>query len=996
MTEQLQLRRGAASQVATFTGAQGEVVVDTTNNRAVVNDGSTAGGWPAAKLAEVITNTRTMVSDAPYSALASDRSVAYVALTAARIVTLPASSAYPLGTTLTVFDESGACSATNTITLQSAGSDTIDGAASVAIATAYGYAAVQSNGAGKWTVLAQPGVSAAPSRTAVADAPYTALSTDRVIAYTALTAARIVTLCAAATYPAGTRLTIIDESGACSATSTITIQRAGADTIDGATSFAIEAAYGALEIASNGSSAWTILSPCPNGQISLLGIGTPPDPSNVLSAYGASALLSGAANFNLTINKGGASGASADTASLIFEDGFSGRAQMGLNGSDNFSFKVSPNGSSWTTAIAIDATTGAPTFANQRTAISDAPYTALTTDRSVAYTALTAARIVTLPASSAYPVGMTLTIFDETGACSATNTITLQRSGSDTIDGAASAVIATVNGFLALQSNGAGKWTIVDSAIVTPASATAGHVAIFGATPNAFADGGTNVRQLLSSAATFYVRAVVGNPTISNASPAVATLAAHGLQANDPVVFSILPFQTAITITQANPAVVTWNAHGFSAGQPVVFASTGMLPYGIAAGTTYFVIAAGLTTNAFEISATVGGSAISTAAPTLTFTNGSANIGLATASTYLKVGQQVQFANSGGALPTNFASATTYYVLSVNTTTITVSATNGGSAISAGSAGTGTQSLSQVGTHYGSATGSLPTGVTAGQVYYVLSAGLTSGAFEFSATIGGAAINTSGAQAGTISCATGNDANNGLAQNRAGALLTMQAAYNLITAGLDLGGRAATIQLADGVHTDNLAIGSPWSGGGEVVLQGNSSFPSNPYIAPASASAISVGCGLLGNLLIQNCALGGVAGAPTINVGAAAAVVIGNIDFIGPSEIHIQTNAGAFVSTNGPYMISGAMGYHIGGFHGAFVQFDGQTISILGVPAISGNFLLCSDRSGIEVVGDTFVGSATGNRYSVVLNGVINTGGAGASFLPGNSAGSSATGGQYA
>jgi hypothetical protein len=50
---QIQFRRGTASQIATFTGAVGEVVVDTTNNRVVVQDGTTAGGWPAAKLSEV-------------------------------------------------------------------------------------------------------------------------------------------------------------------------------------------------------------------------------------------------------------------------------------------------------------------------------------------------------------------------------------------------------------------------------------------------------------------------------------------------------------------------------------------------------------------------------------------------------------------------------------------------------------------------------------------------------------------------------------------------------------------------------------------------------------------------------------------------------------------------------------------------------------------------------------------------------------------------------
>jgi hypothetical protein len=154
MTEQLQLRRGTATQAATFTGAQGEVIVDTTNNRAIVNDGATAGGWPAAKLAEVVTNTRTTVSDAAYTALATDRSIAYAALTAAR-VTLPASSAYPLGTMLTVFDESGACSATKTIALAVAGSDAIDGASSAVISSAYGFLALQSNGAGKWTIIDQ-------------------------------------------------------------------------------------------------------------------------------------------------------------------------------------------------------------------------------------------------------------------------------------------------------------------------------------------------------------------------------------------------------------------------------------------------------------------------------------------------------------------------------------------------------------------------------------------------------------------------------------------------------------------------------------------------------------------------------------------------------------------------------------------------------------------------------------------------------------------------
>ena len=155
MSEQLQLRRGAASQVAAFTGAQGETVMDTTNNRLVVNDGSTAGGWPAAKLSEVITNTRTAVSDAAYSVLATDRMVAYTALSAARTVTLPASTAYPTGTRLVIVDETGNCSPIKTLTITPNGADVIDGATSAVLNVPYGFIGLESNQAGEWTIIDQ-------------------------------------------------------------------------------------------------------------------------------------------------------------------------------------------------------------------------------------------------------------------------------------------------------------------------------------------------------------------------------------------------------------------------------------------------------------------------------------------------------------------------------------------------------------------------------------------------------------------------------------------------------------------------------------------------------------------------------------------------------------------------------------------------------------------------------------------------------------------------
>lgn len=67
-----------------------------------------------------------------------------------------------------------------------------------------------------------------------------------------------------------------------------------------------------------------------------------------------------------------------------------------------------------------------------------------------------------------------------------------------------------------------------------------------------------------------------------------------------------------VTISNATPAVVTWAAHGLTVGSEVKFSTTGALPSPLVAGTTYYIIAAGFLPGAFQISATLGGVAINT------------------------------------------------------------------------------------------------------------------------------------------------------------------------------------------------------------------------------------------------------------------------------------------------------------------------------------------------------------------------------------------------
>ncbi|TDL81129.1 hypothetical protein E2L08_07265 [Palleronia sediminis] len=89
------------------------------------------------------------------------------------------------------------------------------------------------------------------------------------------------------------------------------------------------------------------------------GLGTPvtmgvnaaaDDHTRLVVAANASALSHDGGDHRLTINKAGPG----DTASLCLQSDWSGRAEIGLAGSDALSVKVSPDGTAWTEALRID------------------------------------------------------------------------------------------------------------------------------------------------------------------------------------------------------------------------------------------------------------------------------------------------------------------------------------------------------------------------------------------------------------------------------------------------------------------------------------------------------------------------------------------------------------------------------------------------------------------------------------------------------------------
>lgn len=113
----------------------------------------------------------TARGDANYTILPADRTVGLnVALTAARTFTVPAANSMAPGQSVLVADFFGGVTATFTLTLQKAGSDSINGGTSVVLSSAFGGYILTTNGVDKWTAQAIGTAASGVTKSAVATA----------------------------------------------------------------------------------------------------------------------------------------------------------------------------------------------------------------------------------------------------------------------------------------------------------------------------------------------------------------------------------------------------------------------------------------------------------------------------------------------------------------------------------------------------------------------------------------------------------------------------------------------------------------------------------------------------------------------------------------------------------------------------------------------------------------------------------------------------------
>lgn len=235
----------------------------------------------------------------------------------------------------------------------------------------------------------------------------------------------------------------------------------------------------------------------------------------------------------------------------------------------------------------------------------------------------------------------------------------------------------------------------------------------------------------------------------------------------------------------------------------------------------------------------------------------------------------------------------------------------------------------------------------------------------------------------------GNDANTGLANTSGGAFLTIQKALD-IAASLDLNGYALTIQVGNGTYAQALSVlrmtGLNYYG--QFVLQGDTTTPSNVVVAPTSGDA----CLYVykqAQIKVQGFRFGGGSGySHGIHADNNSVVGFNKIDFAAVPSTHFTLEANSTVIADGDYSISGGTPTHINLLDSSTFYCVSRTVTITGTPNFSSVFCGVSRNANAVVHSNTYSGSATGTRYYASFGATINVNGGGASYLPGDVAGS--------
>jgi hypothetical protein len=242
----------------------------------------------------------------------------------------------------------------------------------------------------------------------------------------------------------------------------------------------------------------------------------------------------------------------------------------------------------------------------------------------------------------------------------------------------------------------------------------------------------------------------------------------------------------------------------------------------------------------------------------------------------------------------------------------------------------------------------------------------------------------------------GSNDNDGISPN---CWQTLQYAWSFMAARLDMANNPVTIDILPGTYDGFIAHGPlvGTSGPKYVIFSGDVGAPGNVVIIGISSSAVEARDGA--KLTLRGVSFKATSPGSCISVlPSGTEVSFERVVFDACAAAHMSVMGGA-ISTDSSvtpaYSISASSLYHIIVKQGGSAVFDNTIITLTALHSFS-TFAVATAGGQIEMGGDTFVGSALGQRYDANLNGVINTNSGGnPTYLPGSAVGTTSTGGQY-
>ncbi len=233
---------------------------------------------------------------------------------------------------------------------------------------------------------------------------------------------------------------------------------------------------------------------------------------------------------------------------------------------------------------------------------------------------------------------------------------------------------------------------------------------------------------------------------------------------------------------------------------------------------------------------------------------------------------------------------------------------------------------------------------------------------------------------------------------------TIQRAVD-VAATKDFGGHSIMVHLADGTYHNGVRLSGTLAGratvgaaGAGLLISGNLQSPASVVIADTSSNPAAFIATDNASLGLQGITITSAHGSAVFPE-SHARIVVSKVVFGATHFGHMHAETGGSVAVFGDYSITGGAPAHIEAvLGGRIIYFESpHTVTLTGTPHFSRAFVSL-DQGSVAYVHHAFVtfrGGATGARYLIKGNSVLETEGGGPSFLPGDSPGTLLTGGQY-